>query len=78
MMRRTFSWLESFQFEFIFHEKQTFFDVSFPAVEVVVGINIFCGAYSLSTTANHLANAEMDCVLYQYCVCAGAASLVRC
>ncbi|SVB48388.1 uncharacterized protein METZ01_LOCUS201242 [marine metagenome] len=42
MMRRTFSWLETFQFEFIFHEKQTFFDVSFPAVEVVVEIkNIF-------------------------------------
>ena len=42
MMRITFSWLETFQFEFIFHEKQTFFDVSFPAVEVVVEIkNIF-------------------------------------
>ena len=43
-MRKTFSWLETFQFEFIFHEKQTFFDVSFPAVEVVVGIKIFFGA----------------------------------
>ena len=41
-MRTTFSLLETFQFEFIFHEKQTFFDVSFPAVEVVVEIkNIF-------------------------------------
>ena len=42
IMKKTFSWLETIQFEFIFHEKQTFFDVSFPAVEVVVEIkNIF-------------------------------------
>ena len=43
IMRRTPLYLtETFQFKFIFHEKQTFFDVSFPAVEVVVEIkNIF-------------------------------------
>jgi len=38
MMRRTLYLTETFQFKFIFHEKQTFFDVSFPAVEVVVEI----------------------------------------
>ena len=43
MMRRTFSWLEMFQFEFIFHEKQTFFDVSFPVVEVVIENKIVLG-----------------------------------
>ena len=41
MMRRTLYLTETFQFKFIFHEKQTFFDVSFPAVEVVVEIKLF-------------------------------------
>jgi len=44
MMRITLYLTKTFQFKFIFHKKQTFFDVSFPAVEVVVGIKIFFGA----------------------------------